>query len=248
MTRESELSHLVSIAKDYHLGGSEDDMRIEATVQKYDLRRIDRFIPDGSAVLEMGYGDGITFSHLVRRTEYSLVEAVPGLVEVAKAKAASLRANVTFHEGLFEEFFPDRLYDVVLASHVLEHVVDPVETLRTIRSWLAPTGIVVAIVPNAESIHRRLSVAAGLSNSIFDLSARDRIVGHRRVYCMEELKQHFDQAGFKVTHELGSFLKPLPNTQLLGLSDESIALLCEASDLIEPKSLANLIFVATPNS
>lgn len=244
MSQESELNLLSSIARDYHLAGNEPDMRIESLVQTAELRQIDRLIPDSCKLLEMGFGDGITFSQLAGRTEYSLVEAVPDLVALAKARAISLGVNATFHQSLFEDFRPDTAYDVVFASHVLEHVENPSEILRKVKSWLSPTGVVIIIVPNAESIHRRLGVAVGFSKSIFDLSARDNLVGHRRVYTLENLRDELAKNDFEVVHEAGSFLKPLPNGQLLGLTDESITHLCAASSVLPPELMANLIVVA----
>lgn len=246
MSSETEITHLASIARDYHLASSSPDMGIEALVQGYELNQIDRFIPDGCEVLEMGYGDGVTFSHLVIRTNYSLLEAVPELIGVAKARATSLGLDVNFHEGLFEEFVPEVSYDVVFASHVLEHVMDPLETLRKIKSWLKPTGIVIVVVPNAESLHRRLSVAIGHSGSVFELSARDHLVGHRRVYSLDSLRFDIRRGGFEVEHELGTFLKPLPNGELIRLSDDAILHLCEASQLLGPEFMANLVLIAKP--
>ncbi len=45
---------------------------------------------------------------------------------------------------------PLKRYDLILAMHVLEHVVDPVEMLRKIRVHLRPRGVVYIIVPSNE--------------------------------------------------------------------------------------------------
>ena len=248
MDRETELKDLTAIARDYHLNGLAEDLRIESLVQAHEIGRIRDLIPDGCRVLELGYGDGVTFADLVGRTDYALVEAVPDLVLAAEKHARELGATAKFHQAFFEDFVPEDSYDVVFASHVLEHVEDPSELLVKIRSWLSIAGSVIAIVPNAESVHRRLSVALKMSQSVFELSARDHVVGHRRVYSLDKLRADFAVSGFDVTHERGSFLKPLPNVDLLGLSDQAILRLCEAADLFPTEMMANLIVRAEPRA
>lgn len=45
---------------------------------------------------------------------------------------------------------PGAGYDVVLVSHVLEHLDHPVELLRTLHSTLAPNGVVIGLLPTNE--------------------------------------------------------------------------------------------------
>lgn len=43
-----------------------------------------------------------------------------------------------------------RLYDVIIAAHVLEHVFDPVAVLNKLSHHLQPDGVMYIIVPNSE--------------------------------------------------------------------------------------------------
>jgi hypothetical protein len=47
---------------------------------------------------------------------------------------------------------PDRSFDVILMSHVLEHTSDPVATLERARALLSPGGELIIVVPNARAL------------------------------------------------------------------------------------------------
>jgi len=46
---------------------------------------------------------------------------------------------------------PENSFDAVTMHHVIEHVFDPIATMREIYRILKPGGMVVAVTPNAES-------------------------------------------------------------------------------------------------
>lgn len=48
-------------------------------------------------------------------------------------------------------------YDVITLNHVIEHFIDPVEELKTLAGYLAPSGKVVIRTPNDRSLTARLS-------------------------------------------------------------------------------------------
>jgi len=71
------------------------------------------------------------------------VEMDPAMARVA---AAHYDRVVT---GRIEDFTSDYRFDVAVCGDVLEHTMDPVGVLRTIRRTLMPGGAVVGSVPNA---------------------------------------------------------------------------------------------------
>jgi hypothetical protein len=99
---------------------------------------------------------------------------------------------------------------------------NPVELMIRIGSWISKNGELIIIVPNSQSIHRRLALEAGLINALDDLSARDKMVGHLRVYDLNMLKKHLQSAGFEIVESTGLFLKPFSNSQLLHLDRKII--------------------------
>lgn len=50
-----------------------------------------------------------------------------------------------------ENYTPDKKFDVIVMSHVLEHLTDPAAVLQKIKKWLKPDGIIHIRVPNIVS-------------------------------------------------------------------------------------------------
>jgi len=141
---------------------------------------------------------------------------------------------------LFEEFSPAAPFDAIIASHVLEHVDDPVALLRRMAGWLAPGGRLVIVVPNKESLHRRLAVLMGLQPALDTLGARDRLVGHQRVYSHATLEQDLRAGGYTLTEKTGFFLKPVANSMMLGYSTELLGAMNQIGPQLPMELLANI--------
>ena len=53
-------------------------------------------------------------------------------------------------QTLEESGFPDSSFDLIRLSHVMEHMRDPVRSLKVLRQWLAEDGILYIEVPNID--------------------------------------------------------------------------------------------------
>lgn len=202
-------------ASTYYLNAEIEDVDIEERAQLHSVPRIVQALSGCERVLEMGYGTGLITGALLREgVPLEVVEGSPVLSEHAR----QAHPGLVVHTAMFEEF--DGQYDAVLALHVLEHVDDTTPLLRRIRSWLTPNGVLLVVTPNAESLHRQLAVQMGLHDRLDDLSPRDHLVGHRRVYDLKWLRSTLEEAGFDVVDEFGYFVKPLSNAQMLEWGDE----------------------------
>lgn len=73
-------------------------------------------------------------------------------------------------------------FDTILALHILEHLDNPIDFLKTLKLLLADNGKIIIVVPNAESLHRHLGVKMGIIETIYDLGEEDIRVGHKRIY------------------------------------------------------------------
>jgi 2-polyprenyl-3-methyl-5-hydroxy-6-metoxy-1,4-benzoquinol methylase len=172
----------------------------------------------GKRVLEVGCSSGVMSPYLAESAKrLDMLDGSQTYIDAAKEKLR--RDNVRFICALFEEFQPEDPYDAIVCSHVLEHVIDPVDLLRRMKSWLAPGGVIYVCVPNAYSVHRMLGLAMGLIPDLYQLSERDHLVGHRRVYDRDSLARDIESAGLKHGPLKGVLLKPFPNSRMVDLPE-----------------------------
>ena len=232
--RQQELER---VAHNYHLDDAVPDKFIEDICQEHCCDWLRSLIAPDDCVIELGYGEGITLSRLYTAArQYTVVEGAPSLAKVVRARYP----RIGLVESLFEDYLPVVPCDKVLALHVLEHVDDPVSLARHLRNWLLPDGEIIVVVPNRESLHRRLAVLMKLQPSLDTLSERDHLVGHQRVYDLASLEKDLEEAGFEPFERRGFFLKVLPNSMMLGYTQEMIEALNLLGDTLPVTHSANL--------
>jgi 2-polyprenyl-3-methyl-5-hydroxy-6-metoxy-1,4-benzoquinol methylase len=233
---------LDQLARRYHLADDIADHHVENRLQIDSAGRVLAHVPKSSSVLELGYGDGL-MTQALREGGFDaeLLEGSPLLCARARAVHGP---GLRIHEGMFEQFSPDRSYDAVLALHVLEHVDNPVELLSRVAQWVRPGGMLLLVVPNRSSIHRRVAFKMGLIAALDELSPRDHLVGHQRVYDLATLEQDAKTAGLEPESRFGSFLKVLPNSMMLDYSDALLSAIDAVSAELPPELLANIGIVA----
>lgn len=224
-------------ARDYYLSDEVEDIDIEERAQRLSAPRILAAVGGARRVVDMGYGTGEMAGALLERgVRAEVVEGSPLLA----GRARATHAGLVVHEAMFEDFAPGPVYDAVLALHVMEHVDRPADLMRRVRGWLAPGGSLVVVVPNRESLHRRLAVRMGLQERLDDLSARDALVGHLRVYGFDTLTADLAAAGLEVRERFGFTLKTVPNSMMLDWPPDLMDALTAISPELPPEMLANI--------
>ena len=233
-------NNLDKIAKEYHLSRKLNDMHIENFNQNYYakwlLKRTFK-----KKILELGFGDGILTGHLSKsgKSKIDLVEGSSLLASKAKKKFKTI--NVI--NKMFEEFYPNKTYDVIIASHVLEHVENPVKILKKISTWMHSKSICIIHVPIRSSYHRQLAVMMKLQKKLDSLSKRDYIVGHKRIYSIKQMKSDVNKSGMHVKEIKGFFVKFLPNSMMINFSNKLLFALNKIAEKTEPSLCANVSFV-----
>lgn len=166
----------------------------------------------GGRTLEVACADGAVSIELAAKfPDLTLLDGSASLLEKVRDRLPQVR---TVH-SLIEDHTPETPYDSIVATHILEHVHEPVGVLRRMGSWLAPGGELHVVVPNAESINRRIGMKLGMLEEIDQLTEPDFAVGHRRIYRESLLDDHVAEAGLEIVEKLGIVLKPLSNAQML---------------------------------
>ena len=112
---------------------------------------IERLVPKGR-MLDVGCGRGILPALLRERgweahgLEFS---------ETAARHARDELGIPVFVGDFLRSPYADGFFDTVVLWHVLEHVPDPVATIRRARQILRPGGLLIVAVPNFESLQAR---------------------------------------------------------------------------------------------
>lgn len=238
------MTDLERIAKEYHLA-PQSDMFIENICQEFELEWVKSKIQPNSQVLELGFGDGITFRNLAPYCDLSVVDGSKLIINEAQKVRDQIGTNSKIYESYFEDFEPGTTYDCIFASHVLEHVVNPELIMSKMDQWLKPGGTVIIIVPNSGSLHRRLATLMGLQARLDSLSERDNLVGHLRVFNLAELELLLEQSGWDIQERRGFFLKPLANSQMINFDRKLIHAMCEISNEIPAELCANIALIVS---
>lgn len=159
------------------------------------LHVLSRLPGDCRRVLELGCGTGATGAAAKAKDpglEWIGVEMVPDAAQTARSVLDSV------HQGDIADIPSEMLggqFDAIVASEVLEHLVDPWQVVANLARHLRHGGVFIASTPNIASRH----VIAGLVRGRFDYceeGVMDRT--HLRWFTPASFAQMFAQAGLAV--------------------------------------------------
>lgn len=97
--------------------------------------------------LDLGSGSG-EFMYLAKELDIECIGVEPnqGYAHYSREK---LGLNI-LNQTLEDTNFADGSFDLIRLSHVLEHMRDPVRSLKVLRQWLSEDGVLYIEVPNIE--------------------------------------------------------------------------------------------------
>lgn len=131
-------------------------------------------------ILDVGCGTGGMFPLL---SEFGMVDGAEGS-EDALARARRKYPQRRIEPCLLPDGIPQGTWDTLTAFDVIEHLDEPIESLRAMRSHLTWDGQMVITVPAFQ----------------FLWSKHDELNHHRRRYSRLELVSQLSSAGMKVTY------------------------------------------------
>lgn len=233
---KKEIEHLESISAFYEKGDYMDELMIDREIEI-----IRRYATEGKSALEVGCGSGSSTEKLCR------LFADLEVIEPSSKNVALLRKRLpeaVCHEVLLESFSSARKYDFIFFLNVIEHVEDPVASLKVLAGLVKHEGLVFISAPNCMSLNRRAGYKMGLLEDYEKMAPKDYAVGHRRLYTVAMLLDHCDQAGLKVLSMKGMYLKPLSETQMIALGDPAVRAFYALGEDI-PEYCASLLAIAT---
>lgn len=233
---EKEIAHLESINPFYEKGDYMDDLMIEREIEI-----ITRYVVQEKSALEVGCGNGLSTEKLSGLFK-DLVVIEPSSKNIALLKRRV--PDALCHNVLLEDFKSDRKYDFVFFLNVIEHVEDPIASLKVLSNLVKDEGLIFISAPNCMSLNRRAGYRMGLLSSYDQLASKDYKVGHRRLYTVDMLIDHCNQASLKISSMKGIYLKPLSEAQMIGLGDDVVRAFYALGEDV-PQYCAGLLAVAT---
>ncbi len=109
--------------------------------------------PAGKKFLDVGTGNG----YMIESAKEAGFEVWGTEISPSAAAIASKKFPGQIFEGKLESAdYPDNFFDVICLTDVLEHLPNPLETVREIGRTLKPDGHLFLISPNTDSIWRML--------------------------------------------------------------------------------------------
>jgi SAM-dependent methyltransferase len=149
------------------------------------VRKMLRRLPDLQGALDIGTGDGAFVEELLQLGLREVAGVEPSEAPVAAAKAG-IRPLIRL--GVFRpEDFPPASFSLVSCFQTMEHVWDPLGTVRAAYSLLKPGGAFVMAVHNRKSIPAKV---LGMKSPIFD-------VEHLQLFCPATSRLLLEQAGLR---------------------------------------------------
>ena len=172
--------------------------------------KIIKYIGNNKKVLDVGCSTGYIAKEL-RKKECSVVG-----IELDEAGAEIARKYcdeviVADVEEIKELPFPDKFFDVMIFSDVLEHLKRPDLVLIAFKKNLNPEGFTIASIPNIARLELRMKLLFGK----FDYEESGILnKGHLRFFTRKTAKELFKNSGYNITKidytGLGSKFRILP--------------------------------------
>lgn len=159
-----------------------------------------QFIPTHArSVLDVGCGTGSLGRHLIESHGCEVWGVEP---HRAAAEEASRSLSRVF-DGAFTESldFQGKIFDVILFNDVLEHMVDPLASLKFAKTLLSDGGVIVSSIPNLRhhSVLKELLVQKSFEYQ--DHGILDRT--HLRFFTSKTMLDMYAAAGLEVVRHEG---------------------------------------------
>lgn len=153
-------------------------------------------------ILDVGCGEGYTLAYF--REQGWGVKGFDYSNEGVRSKNSNcidaLETGDVF-ELLADEIANGETYDVVWLQNVLEHVIEPLDLLKSLRSLISPNGIAVITVPNDNSITQK----SALNNKHISEEFWVAIPDHLTYFDHDSLINATNETGWECINVLGDF-------------------------------------------
>jgi SAM-dependent methyltransferase len=210
--------------KAYRVGGGVEGMLerdvMKQVYQEYDAYQLKEYVPsknepddprvfqvsrlvgNGKRVLDIGISRGdFAFALIKRGNEVIGLDISAKAIEICKSRGIK-----AYEVNIETDPLPDiGDFDAVLMLEILEHLIDPLTTLRKVRRVIRPSGLLLISTPNAAHVKWRLQLLRGCmpdfgENRRISVEPRPYNLLHKTPLAIPDLYKLLQMAGFKVVH------------------------------------------------
>jgi len=159
-------------------------------------KEVEALVPgEAMRILDVGCGEGILGKRLLDKGAVEVVgiEVDPMVSERAKENLSRvLHGDVSSLELPFD----DGYFDCIIFADVLEHLKEPLVTLRRFNRYLADSGTIIASIPNVR-YYGVINMLVEGQWKYQDYGILDRT--HLRFFAKKDIDSLFEEAGFEIT-------------------------------------------------
>lgn len=121
--------------------------------------------------------------------------------------------------------FPAKYFDIVICSHIIEHLINPDHLLEESKRVLKDGGLLIIATPNLAAWFNRLLLLIGVQPFFTEVSTKDKTLGltftrsftksrktlgHLRVFTLAALKDILNLHRFTILSETGHYFPAFP--------------------------------------
>lgn len=169
--------------------------------ESLDRLNIDRqsiaLVPEKSRVLEIGCATGFMGEYLIRQKKCEVVGVEKGKDEanLAKPVLSKVINGDIEKEDILKIIEKEGKFDVIFASALIEHLVDPLVALGKWSKFLKPNGFLVLTTSNIAHWSARIKILLG-DFSYKDYGLFDNT--HLRFFTIGSFKKLVEDAGYEI--------------------------------------------------
>lgn len=155
-----------------------------------------KYLPDtAKKILDIGCGNG-AFASVVKQKNEAEVWGIELMEEEANVAVQVLDKVFV---GVCEKYIdglPEHYFDAIYMNDVLEHLVDPYTVLETLKSKLAPNGVVISSIPNVRFFRTFFKVLFEKDWKYEGHGIMDKT--HLRFFTGKSIKRMYEDLGYSV--------------------------------------------------
>jgi SAM-dependent methyltransferase len=202
----------------------------ERILEKFREKRVKEIVSrlrlaNGNYILEVGPGPNPIFPIEGLSLSVDFIEPIEKFVKKLERDPRLKIPKIRIMRGTLEENLPfsfENKYDLVILSSVLHEFVNPSENLMGIYKAMKPGGKLLVVVPNNQSVHRLIGLAAEITKSFDQLTSTEMLMSQTISFSLETLENFLVGHGFRIIENFSSFLKILPHAKMAELCEAGI--------------------------